>query len=61
MTTGQTTPEHLRSMDEVVADLTADLQRLALTDPRRLKLATWVQVLEDRIASHAEKAIVLAR
>jgi hypothetical protein len=48
-------------MDEVVSDLTADLERLGLTDPPRLKLATWVQVLEDRIASRAEKAIAPVR
>jgi hypothetical protein len=59
--TNDPAPEHLRSMNEAVADLSADLQRLPLTDPRRLKLRIWVQVLEDRIASHAEKAIVLAR
>jgi hypothetical protein len=55
------TPVHLRSMDEVVSDLTADLERLGLTDPRRLKLTAWVQVLEDRIASRAEKALAPAR
>jgi hypothetical protein len=47
-------PEHLRSMDEVVADLTAAIQRLGFTDPNRLKPATWIEVLEDWIASRGQ-------
>jgi hypothetical protein len=55
--TDHATPEHLRSMDDVVADLTADLEHLQSTDPRRLKLAAMIVVLEDRIASRADNAV----
>jgi hypothetical protein len=57
MTIDDATPERLRLIHETVADLTAELQHLRATDRRRLKLATMITVLEDRIASCAEAAV----
>jgi hypothetical protein len=44
------TSKRLRSMEEVVADLTAELQYLSTTDPRRLKISGMIDVLQERIA-----------
>jgi len=57
MKTDNRTPKRLRSMEEVVADLTAELQYLSTTDPRRLKLATMIEILEERIACRVYKPL----
>ena len=51
MTIADATPQRIRSIDEAVVDLAVELQHLRPTDPRRLKLAAMITVLEDRIAS----------
>ena len=53
MTVVDATPQRIRSIDEVVAELKAQLQHLRPTDQRRLKLAAKLTVLEDRIASRS--------
>jgi hypothetical protein len=42
--------EDPRSINEVLADIAAQLQSLSMTDRRRLRLVTKLQVLEDRLA-----------
>jgi hypothetical protein len=42
-TADDTPPKHLRSIDEVVAEFTAELSRLGFTNPRRSKLVTWIE------------------
>jgi hypothetical protein len=48
-------PKPLRSIEEVVAEFTADVQRLGLTDPRRSKLSAWIEVLEGHIACRGHR------
>ena len=53
MTIDDATLQRVRSIDEVIADLTVELEHLRPTDRRRLKLAAMITVLEDRIASRS--------
>jgi hypothetical protein len=65
MTVVDATPQRIRSIDEVVAELKAQLEHLRPTDRRRLKLAAQLTVLEDRIANqpadHSSPAVPAAR
>jgi hypothetical protein len=51
MTVVDATPQRIRPIGEVVAELKVQLQQLRPTDRRRLKLAAKLTVLEDRIAN----------
>jgi hypothetical protein len=53
--------DHLPSMDEVVAEFSAEMQRLRPTDARRLKLVAMIEGLEDMIARRGTNGGTLMR